>query len=499
MTSLPSAILFFVMAQGIIFNAFTEYNGDFAMGLARPAGAHKFASALRSLGYNIEVVDFFNYWQMEQAQKFITKHCNHETLFIGWSTSFFRPDEKFSDDLIKWIRTQYPHVKLLAGGYQPLFSNLNNLDYYIYSYAEGVIPDLMSHMKGLPNDLKADAVEGSKSLYIDSLKYYKLANWGDLQIRYQENDFIRPEESLTVEMSRGCVFQCKFCAYPITGKKGVDHIRMAEDIRKELQLNYDTYGTTSYYFSEETVNDSIIKLKALQAAVGKLNFTPEFTGFFRADLIHTYPETIQMFKDSNVVGMHFGIETFHPKAGVAIGKGLASEKIKDVIYRLRDEMNPDFRMVGSFIVGLPYEPLESIYETQNWLEKPDSPLGAWLWYPLMIPDPKAKLQSSYFSHHFEDYGYETLGLLPDDKRMLNWRLPHLDYYGAVQVRNELDERSKPFRKISPWTAVACKGLALDKNEYFYKSFVGPDKVDTTYLHNVGTQKVYEYIEKKLNY
>ncbi|MGZ3691755.1 MAG: B12-binding domain-containing radical SAM protein, partial [Pseudobdellovibrio sp.] len=357
--------------------------------------------------------------------------------------------------------------------------------------------DIMNHMRGLPNDLKGDRIEGSNSLYIDSLKHYRLPHWGDLQIRYKENDFIQPEESLTIEMSRGCVFQCKFCAYPITGKKGTDHIRSVESIRDELQLNYDKYGTVSYYFSEETVNDSIIKLKALQEAVAPLKFRPEFTGFFRADLIHTYPETIQMFKDANVVGMHFGIETFHPKAEVAIGKGLASEKIKEVIYRMRDSMGPEFRMVGSFIVGLPFEPIESIYETQSWLEKPDSPLGAWLWYPLMIPDPKAKLQSSYFSHHFETYGYETIGLLPEDKRMLHWRLPHIDYYGAVKLRNELDERSKPFRKLSPWTAVACKGLGLAPDNYFYQGIVDPSRVDWTHLHEIASNKIHRYIEKKL--
>ena len=162
-------------------------------------------------------------------------------------------------------------------------------------------------------------------------------------------------------------------------------------------------------------------------------------------------------------------------------------------------MGPEFRMVGSFIVGLPYEPLESIFETQSWLEKPDSPLGAWLWYPLMIPDPKAKLQASYFSHHFETYGYETLGVLPEDKRMIHWRLPHMDYYDAVKLRGELDERSKPFRKLSPWTAVACKGLGLPQDNYFYKGIVDPSKVDWNHLHSIASHKIHNYIEKKLNY
>ncbi|MGZ3724798.1 MAG: B12-binding domain-containing radical SAM protein [Pseudobdellovibrio sp.] len=486
------------MAQAIIFNATTKYFGETALGLYRPAGAYKFASVLRERGYDVEVVEFLNYWQIDDIKKFLKNHCNAETLFIGWSTSFFNIKKGTYDELIDWVRTNYPHIKLIAGGYQPTFANLNNLDYYIYSYAEGVIDDLMNHIKGLPNNLKTEPMNEGRSLFVDCLRDYRLNDWGNPKINYAPSDFIWPEECLTIELSRGCVFQCKFCSFPITNKKGIDHIRTEESLYQELQSNYDLYGTTSYIISDETVNDSIVKLEALRNAVKRLSFKPDFSGFFRVDLIYTYPQSIQLLKECNVVGMHFGIETFHHKSGIAIGKGLAPDKVKATLQRIREEMGPDVNTMGSFIVGLPYEPIDSLYETLAWLEKPDCPLTSWLWFGLDIPNSKAKLQTSYFSNNFQKYGYESLGVCKENEKSIHWKLPYLDYYSAYNLSLELLKKSANHRRVDPWHIVAFKGLAIDQKEYVNRTYEGPNTLNYDYLYSVTTKKVNDYIHKKLS-
>lgn len=486
------------MVHAILFNGATKYSGDFALGIYRPAGAHKFATALRERGYKVEVVDYLNYWSLEQIKQFIQKNCTNETLFIGWSTSFFNIKKNTYDELIDWIRKKYPHIKLMVGGNQPTFSNLNNLDYYVYSYAEGAIDDLLEHVKGNNSNLKAEIFNDGKSLFIDCAKNYKLDDWGNPQIIYQKNDFIRKDECLTIDLSRGCIFQCKFCSFPITNKKGVDHIRSEESLRKELQDCYDNYGTTSFIIADETVNDSIYKLETLRNAVRKLNFKPDFTGFFRADLIYRYPETIQLLKDCNVVGMHFGVETFHQKSGIAIGKGLAPNKIKETLIRVKKEFGQPLNIVASFIVGLPYEPIESIYETQEWLESTDCPLTSWIWFGLNIPNPEAKLRSSYFSNHFEKYGYESLGICPDDEKSVHWRLPHIDYYGALKMCEELTKKSAPYRRVDPWHTLAFKGLGIDRQYYSNKLYDGQDSLDYDFLLSVGKNIAHQYISDKLS-
>ena len=38
-------------------------------------------------------------------------------------------------------------------------------------------------------------------------------------VKYHPNDFIKSLEALTLEMSRGCRFKCKYCNYAFLGVK----------------------------------------------------------------------------------------------------------------------------------------------------------------------------------------------------------------------------------------------------------------------------------------
>src|SRR5438067_1231085 len=107
--------------DGLIFNGMTQADGSTALGLARPAGAHRIASDFRAKGLNIEVVDFSNYWSLDELKTLIKSRCDSETLFIGWSLTFLRPAKEISEVLLPWIRTTFPNIKILVGGTSTLY------------------------------------------------------------------------------------------------------------------------------------------------------------------------------------------------------------------------------------------------------------------------------------------------------------------------------------------------------------------------------------------
>ena len=57
----------------------------------------------------------------------------------------------------------------------------------------------------------------------------------DLVVEYEDRDFIQPTDTLTLELSRGCKFACKFCSYNAIGMKG--------DLTRDMDTLYDEVNT----------------------------------------------------------------------------------------------------------------------------------------------------------------------------------------------------------------------------------------------------------------
>lgn len=481
--------------DGLIFNACTRWDGKFVFGLFRPAGAHRIATVLRETGYDIEVIDFFNFWNFDELKKLIESRCDHQTIFIGWSLTFYWAENPiFIKNLIAWIRSNFPKINLVAGGTSTLYSQISGLDYYIDGFAERAINDLLEHMKDKTKIIPHEKIPDG-GIYINALTNYPAKNFGDLKIVYEKRDHILPEEVLTLEVSRGCVFQCKFCNFPITGKKTNDHIRVFENIRNELLHNYNSHGTTSYILSEETVNDTKYKLEVLLEVVKSLPFKPKFRGFFRVDLMFHDESTIQLLKDINVVGMHFGIETFYHPAGLAIGKGLHPDKIRMTLKKIRQVFGKDLSMLASFIIGLPGETVSSIMSTQDWLENSENPLNSWVWYPLRLSDPDEKGKASYFSKNYEKYDYKILKKTSQYLQAVTWKNPIMDFDEAIELANTLTKRSLPLLEMNHWATASFESLNIDKTHYIGKKYID---INTGIFIRATKKKTKDYKTKKLS-
>ena len=53
--------------------------------IKRSAGAHRIATHLRTLGWDIEVIDFWPAWSREQLLELMEKRVDHNTVFLGIS------------------------------------------------------------------------------------------------------------------------------------------------------------------------------------------------------------------------------------------------------------------------------------------------------------------------------------------------------------------------------------------------------------------------------
>ena len=306
------------------------------------------------------------------------------------------------------------------------------------------------------------------SLLVDANHMYAGLDIDKFDCEYHSHDFIENHEALTLETSRGCRFKCKYCNYAFLGVKE-DYGRSEDDMYNELMRNYEKWGTTNYIISDDTFNDRDNKIEKLALAVERLPFEPNFTCFIRLDLVISKPHQVDLLIRARCWGHFYGIETFHPQAAKAIGKGMHPDKIKKGLLWIRDEFNNRlglYRGTCGMIAGLPYEPVQSWYDSLDWLDKNWESFFYWGLH--ISDDPDTQTQSD-FSVDAQKFGYfET-----KNQEVLDWSIEKgynvpfkADPMG--RLNNKLDNRALVWENdITNFKEASLFG-EMYHNKYFFK-------------------------------
>lgn len=432
---------------------FTNIKGIF---FQRTLGAYQIAHFLRANGYTVQVIDFTDYFSTEELISAADKFINADTHVVGISTTFYKGEdvnefmpqdikrtldfEEFPKnvlDTLQHIKDKNPSVKIVAGGGRTELLQDNPLvDKVIQGYAEDEFLKYIDSVTGI--DVKREPFS------IENLNH-----------KFTEYDVVLPNETLPIEISRGCIFKCTFCAFPLNGKAKMDYLRDVHQIRDEMISNYEQFGTTNYFFGDDTFNDSTYKLEHLHKMISDLPFKINFTTYLRLDLLHAHRVQVQLLEEMGLASPFFGIETLNKKAGSTIGKGMDPNKAKDFLLELEGDLwKKKIPIICSFIVGLPYESRESIISTFDWVK--NTPLNS-VFFPLIINDKK--YYKSAFTAQYKDFGF-TL-----DRDTGYWESEHFNYHTAGELAEQFNsELSKKENYPSAWFMMALlnHGYTLDQ-------------------------------------
>ena len=424
-------------------------------------GPYKCAHVLRKAGYSCLVVNHLSEYSYDDLVKVIDLAVGPSTFLVGFSSTFLRdiqiervpgqptpryPEigtrtvfpqgKQFEDQVINYIKTKNSKIKTVVGGVKVNLQYSNsNIDYVCIGYSEISVVNLANHIaQGVELKNSQRNIYGVTVIDDREAKSYDFANE---DMEWLPTDIVN-HKTLPIEIGRGCIFRCRFCSFPLMGKKNLDHIKSPEILRRELQYNYDQYGVTNYMLGDDTFNDHPDKLRMVLDAVTALTFQPKFWGYHRLDLLTTRPETVPMLYDIGVRAMYFGIETLHPEAGRAIGKAYDRAKQIRMIEQVRSQYS-DITLHGSFIIGLPGESTESILETHRQLIDQTIPLHSWRYNGLLIAEPNSASFDSEFTKDYAKFGYENTGTLLSI--WINWRNQYMDAVQAHQLAGELNADS----------------------------------------------------------
>jgi len=334
---------------------------------ARNNGAHRIATFLRSHGWDVEVVDYAESWPIELLKEFVRQRVTKHTVFFGFS-SFFNAWPSDFNKFTAFLKKQYPFVKTIIGGQSVAKTPAENIEYWIDSFGEMAILELVKSFVGNSAPIKYDLQHlGSKKLIRANISYPSFP-MDSYQVIMEKRDYLQPYEWLGTEFSRGCKFSCDFCNFPILGVKG-DYSRTQEDFEYEMRYNFDNFGIKNYYVADETFNDRTEKIQKFADVTDQLKFKPFFSGFIRADLLISKPESWEHLARLNFGGQYYGIESFNHASAKLVGKGMHPDRLKAGLLSVKEYFDKEIFYRGniSLIVGLPHETKDTWSETQKWL------------------------------------------------------------------------------------------------------------------------------------
>lgn len=437
------------MDHAVIFNVFP-------LQAKRPGGAYRIATVLREHDWDVEVVDWAAEWQLDELKELAKSRIASNTVFIGFSCFFSHWTPTLSM-FTSWLKMNYPRVPLVIGGQSRPRMDAEHVDYFVTGYGETAILELVKKFKGDPfSMIRYDSRFKDKRVVTANHSYpaYPLKS---LIIKYENRDFIESHEWLTVEFSRGCIFKCLYCNFPILGVKG-DHTRDADDYVRQLQETYDNWGVTKYVTADETFNDYTEKIIKFADATDRLSFRPYISAFIRADLLVSRPQDWEHLKRLGMWAQFYGIESFNHESAKSIGKGMPVEKLQEGLITAKNYFKKDngpYRGHISLIAGLPHETKETLNATIEWCENNWQGECAEI-YPLEIPMNDTYDVPSVLTSKWQEYGYRKISDQPSvvsnaamtgaEEFMahgiynLNWKTDHLTFDQCRQLSLEFNIR-----------------------------------------------------------
>jgi radical SAM superfamily enzyme YgiQ (UPF0313 family) len=382
------------MPYNVILFTDTPNPGNFTRGY----GAYRIAHEIRKHGYTVLTVDFASALDESTFTEILNRSIDSETIMVGFSTTWFpyrskdvkndrfvigeksleiNPRSDFDattqdwyaaslahrigkgelDVFAKLIKERNPKIKIVIGGakaneyiYEPSVDNV------FIGYSENQIIDYLK----------------KKRIFNKIINYDVKSQNGEFDFNtntteYVDTDCLISEELLTIEFSRGCIFNCTFCSFAHRGQDTRNFVKYQDTIRTELMSNWTKWGIYKYIITDDTFNDYTEKLVLINEVIQSLPFKPVFTwAYCRLDLISRNPEQAQLMKDIGIKEVYYGLESWSDDTSKAIRKGGSRSKKIEGMRIAKECWGDEVYIASGIVIGLPKDTVQSMNESVQW-------------------------------------------------------------------------------------------------------------------------------------
>ncbi len=326
-----------------------------------------------------------------------------------------------------------PGAKVVLGGVHPTLDPAGvladeNVDFVIRGEGEEAFAALAEALAGgtSPYDLdgisyrkEGEVVIKDKARSITDLDTLPMPDYEAFPVeRYIEhNRYLRSVRGISMIVSRGCPFQCTFCAVHQTMGRNW-RIKSPQKVVDELITLKERHQLEGVWFKDSIFNLNREWVKEFCRLMIEQKVDIAWQALTRVDLIDE--EELELMKQAGLTQLDLGIETGSPKSLIRLKKGITVEKIKEKVRLAKKHVN----VFGFFMIGIPGEDETDVQQTfdlakaldlDRWTWSIYSPLPGSTLYEELIAEGKIEpYRLDYHQVHFTE-AYEGICGIPSPR------------------------------------------------------------------------------------
>lgn len=255
---------------------------------------------------------------------------------------------------------------------------------------------------------------------------------------------------LPMVTSRGCPYQCIFCAGRTLRDKRA--LRSVDSVIGEIERNMVHFGCQSIAFLDETLVMKVDWAKDLFQKMRDRGISKAVNWSCSTRVSEITPEMLRLMKQAGCYYIYWGMESGDDEMLRTMKKGISVKQIKQAVTWAQAE---GIVCVGSFIIGLPGESLDSVKRSVDLAHELD--LFS-VTFPIAVPFPgtplrKMALAGEYdlkvLSSNWDDYGKQYPGVM-ESKHLTMEKMRELQADAYIQHPKKNFREYLLKKGITPW-------------------------------------------------
>lgn len=266
-------------------------------------------------------------------------------------------DYRYERRWMKRIREERPGTKIGVvgpfGRFRPdLF--LDVADFVVSGEPETVAYEIVD--RRMPAGfVRARPIDNLDSLPPPAWEYFPVSEYSYIPA-------LREKPFLPILSSRGCVYSCSYCPYPVNYRWNV---RSVENVLDEIGRNMSRFGMKAFLFRDPLFSASKKRAKQIADGITQRGYHVKWACETRLDLLDE--DLIDVFYRSGLRVINVGVESADDEVLRQADRTLTARNHEERIVRYCDELG--IRVTAFYVLGLPEDSPEKIFHTIEYAKR----------------------------------------------------------------------------------------------------------------------------------
>lgn len=380
-------------------------------------------------------------------------------------------DLKFIRDALKMIKDVNKDIFTVIGGPHPSAEPIETMEYFgefldfaFAGEAEKSFKSLIDYLNSdracmpeIPGMVRREngSIRINNPIFEQDLDSLGMVAWDlirpDTYPESQHGAFYKKYPIAPIMLTRGCPYDCTFCAAKVISGKKLRK-RSVENVISEVKLLYNVYGIREFHIVDDNFTMDKEYAKNFLSELEKLNLDISWAVPNGIRMENLDIEFLLQMKKTGLYLVSLGIESGSDRVLKLIKKNLNIDRIRKTVRMIS---NAGLEIAGFFILGLPGETRNEIEETIKLSLELDLVRANFFTYlPFPGTESYSKLKETgelekvnWDNFYFSKAAYSPIGITNKELRWLQ-RKAFLRFYLRPKIvfKNLLDIKSfKHFR------------------------------------------------------